>query len=168
MILDRQLQLKLLEKMSLNYPDSCDFNGDYKYGTSEYAAAVANLYYLMQHNLVKEESIEVSSEIGARGSRKFQFGAPTINQNGMDFLADDGGLSAILGVVTIKIDPEQYRQILINRVQESNLPIEQRHQIVAALQSLSYENIKHLSTKFVDLGWDNLGSLAQLIQNISM
>jgi len=152
--------------MSSAYPNSYDFSGEYEYGTSEYNVAVANLYYLTQHNLVNPESVKISSELGTRGIKKFQFGTPEINQNGMDFLADDGGLSAILGVVTIKIDPEQYRQILITRVQESNLPIEQRHQIVAALQSLSYENIKHLSTKFVDLGWDNLGSLMQLIQSI--
>ncbi|QIC69816.1 hypothetical protein [Acinetobacter indicus] len=166
MILDRKLQLELLEKMSSTYPNLYDFNKEYKHGTSEYDTAVANLYYLMQHNLVQPCSVEVSSAIGAKGIKSFQFGEPTINQNGIDFLADDGGLSAILGVVTIKIDPEQYRQILITRVQESNLPIEQKHQAVAVLQSLSYENIKHLSTKFVDLGWDNLGSLMHLIQNI--
>ena len=164
MILDRNLQLELLEKMSSSYPDYYDLDGEYKHGSQEYKKIAANLYYLMQHNLIEPRSILSSNSTD--GLKRLQFGAPTINQNGMDFLANDGGLSAILGVVTIKIDPEQYRQILITRVQESNLPIEQRHQIVAALKSLSYENIKHLSTKFVDLGWDNLGSLMQLIQSI--
>lgn len=164
MILDRKLQLELLEKMSSSFPEYYDFTEEYKFGTEQYKQVVANLYYLQLHNLIEERSTLRSN--ASDGLKRLQIHLPTINQNGMDFLADDGGLSAILGVVTIKIDPEQYRQILITRVQESNLPTEQRHQIVAALQSLSYENIKHLSTKFVDLGWDNLGSLMQLIQNI--
>lgn len=164
MILDRKLQLELLEKMSSTYPDFYNFNREYYDGTQEYREVVANLYYLQQHNLIEERSTLRSN--ASDGLKRLQIHLPTINQNGLDFLADDGGLSAILGVVTIKIDPEQYRQILITRVQESNLPIEQKHQAVAVLQSLSYENIKHLSTKFVDLGWDNLGSLMHLIQNI--
>lgn len=164
MILDRKLQLELLEKMSSTYPEYYNFSSEYKSGNDDYKAVVANLYYLQQHNLIEERSTLASK--GMDGIKRLQIHLPTINQNGLDFLADDGGLSAILGVVTIKIDPEQYRQILITRVQESNLPSEQKHQVVSALQSLSCESIKHLSTKFVDLGWDNLGSLAQLIQNI--
>lgn len=164
MILDRKLQLELLEKMSSTYPDFYNFNNEYCEGADAYHKVVANLYYLQQHNLIEERSTLRSNAMD--GLKRLQIHLPTINQNGLDFLADDGGLSAILGVVTIKIDPEQYRQILITRVQESNLPSEQKHQVVSALQSLSYESIKHLSTKFVDLGWDNLGSLAQLIQNI--
>ena len=162
--MDRELQLELLEKMSSTYPDYYDFTKEYKHGTDEYNSVVANLYYLQQHNLVEDRSTLRSNAMD--GLKRLQIHLPTINQNGMDFLANDGGLSAILSVVTIKIDPEQYRQILITRVQESNLPSEQKNQIVSALQSLSYENIKHLSTKVVDLGWDNLGSLAQIIQNI--
>lgn len=164
MILDRKLQLELLEKMSSTYPEFYDFSKEYRHGTDEYYQVVSNLYYLQQHNLIEQRSLLQSASMG--GYKNLQINLPTINHNGMDFLANDGGLSAILSTVTIKIDPEQYRQILITRVQESNLPTEQRHQIVAALQSLSYENIKHLSTKFVDLGWDNLGSLMHLIQNI--
>ncbi len=164
MILDRQLQLELLEKMSTSFPEYYDFSEEYKYGTDAYKRVVANLYYLMQHNLIEERSILESRVVS--GIKNPQIHLPTINQNGMDFLANDGGLSAILSVVTIKIDPEQYRQILITRVQESNLPNEEKNQIVSALESLPAENIKHLSTKLVDWGWDNLGGLADLIQNI--
>ena len=164
MILDRKLQLELLEKMSSSYPDYYDLDGEYKHGSQEYKKVAANLYYLMQHNLVEPRSILSSSSTD--GLKRLQFGAPTINQNGMDFLANDGGLSAILSTITIKIDTEQFRQILQTRINESNLPPDQKSQIISALQSLPSESIKLLSAKVLDLGWDNLGSLAQLIQNI--
>ena len=164
MILDRKLQLELLEKMSSTYPDFYNFNHEYLEGTGGYAEVVANLYYLQQHNLIEERSTLRSNAMD--GLKRLQIHLPTINQNGMDFLANDGGLSAILSTVTIKIDTEQFRQILLMKVSESNLPLDQKNQITSVLQELPAENIKHLSTKLLDLGWDNLGSLMQLIQNI--
>lgn len=163
MILDRTLQRSMLEKMSDAYPEYYDFQNDYDYATDEYKKAVTNLYYLMQHNLVESRSVLISKSMD--GIKRPQFGAPTINQNGMDFLANDGGLSAMLNVTTIRIDTEQFRLILESRIRESNLPLEQKNQIISALQSLPSESIKHLSTKVVDLGWDNLDALMQLIQN---
>jgi len=164
MILDRKLQLELLEKMSSTYPEFYDFGKEYKHGTDEYHLVVSNLYYLQQHNLIEQRSLLQSSSMG--GYKNLQINLPTINHNGMDFLANDGGLSAILSTVTIKIDAEQFRQILLMKVNESDLPSDQKSQITSVLRELPAENIKHLSTKLLDLGWDNLSSLMQLIQNI--
>ena len=164
MILDRDLQLDLLSKMSSSYPEYFDFSGTCEHGTEKYNKVVANLYYLQQHNLIEERSTLRSNAVD--GIKRLQIHLPTINQNGLDFLANDGGLSAILSTITIKIDTEQFRQLLLVRVSESNLPPDQKNQITSALESLPAESIKHLSTKVLDWGWDNLGSLAQLIQNI--
>lgn len=163
MILDRQLQFELLEKMSSAYPEFYDFTEDYQLGSLEYKKAISNLYYLQQHNLVEERSTMSSKSMD--GLKRLQFGMPTINQNGLDFLANDGGLSAILSTVTIKIDTEQFRQLLLARINESNLPPDQKNQIVSALESLPAESIKHLSTKVVDWGWDNFDQLMRLIQS---
>lgn len=151
--------------MAEKYPSYWDLNEEYvNDGSDEYNKIVANLYYLMQHNLVEKKSITISNAQGTGFSLIVNL--PTINQNGMDFLANDGGLSAILSTVTIRIDAEQFRQMLLTRVDESNLSPDQKNQITSALQELPSESIKHLSTKFVDAGWNNLGSLIQLIQNI--
>jgi hypothetical protein len=163
MILDRQLQLELLQKMSTTYPEFYNFRDEYEHGTEEYKKVVANLYYLMQHGLIEERSLMESKVMS--GIKRPQISLPTINQNGLDFLANDGGLSAILSTVTIKIDTEQFRQLLLARINESNLPPDQKNQIVSALESLPAESIKHLSTKVVDWGWDNFDQLMQLIQS---
>ncbi|ENV03451.1 MULTISPECIES: hypothetical protein [Acinetobacter] len=165
MILDRNLQLELLTKMSSAYPNFYDFNKEYNHGTTEYDTAVANLYYLMQHKLVESDSVIASASIGDKGIKKFQFGSSTINQNGMDFLADDGGLSAILGVVTVKFEAVQLKAILESKIMAADLLPADKHKLIDGLRALSSESIKHLTTKIVDLGWDNLGTLIRIIQS---
>jgi len=84
---------------------------------------------------------------------------------GLDFLKDDGGLSAILGVVTVRFEADTIRTILQLKVDQSDLSPVDKQKLRGALQELPAENIKHLSTKIVDAGWDNLGSLMSLIQS---
>lgn len=99
------------------------------------------------------------------GLKRPQFGAPTINQNGLDFLANDGGVSAILGAVTIKFAADQLKLLLESKIMATNLPPADKHKLIDGLRSLSAESIKHLTTKIVDLGWDNLGTLIRIIQS---
>ncbi len=102
MHLDRKLQRQLLEKMAEAYPlpwmmddlpdvDELELN--------------ANLAYLAGHGLISN-----ALQIGA--DHYISHAAPTITPAGLDFLADDGGLTAILGVVTIKIHDETVRKLL--------------------------------------------------------
>lgn len=46
----------------------------------------------------------------------------------MDFLADDGGLSAILGTVIIKFETEQLKAILAAKIMSSDLSPERKLQ----------------------------------------
>ncbi|GAA5003549.1 hypothetical protein GCM10023206_07380 [Acinetobacter puyangensis] len=163
MILDRKLQLELLNKMASTYPEFYDFNHEYSHGTNEYNKAVANLYYLLQHDLVETGSVLRSNAFD--GLKRLQFGTPTINQIGLDFLADDGGLSAILGVITVKFEADQLKAILESKILAADLPPADKHKLLDGLRSLSAESVKHLTTKIVDLGWDNVGSLIRIIQS---
>ncbi|AOA58224.1 hypothetical protein [Acinetobacter larvae] len=165
MILDRQLQLELLKKMESSYPNHYKFDEEYDFGTEEYCIAVANLYYLMQHGLVEHTSVNISRSLDDKGNRSFQFQTPTINQKGLDFLADDGGLSAILGVVTIKFEADQLKLLLESKIMATDLPPADKRKLIDGLRSLSAESIKHLTTKIVDLGWDNLETLIRIIQS---
>ena len=102
-MLDRQLQRTLLERMAEVYPLSWDMEG--VLGQVDELVLQANLAYLREHALIK-----LSSDIRKLGS--VAYAMPTITARGMDFLADDGGLTAILGVVTIKIHDETVRAML--------------------------------------------------------
>lgn len=162
MILDRQLQKELLEKMSSTYPQHYALDKDYAYGSSEYRRVTTNLFYLVQHGLIEPCSLMKTSGFG--GYSNLQIECPTITHKGMDFLADDGGLSAILDVVTVKFHEESIKQILEARISESDLPPEHKKSMLHSLQELPAESIKHLTLKLLDKGFDNSSSAIQIIQ----
>ncbi|WP_394213781.1 hypothetical protein [Psychrobacter piscatorii] len=162
MLLDRDMQLEILTELSEVYPSPIDLSEKYEYGTDIYRKFVANLAYLQDHCLISEKSILMPNTVGDYNA---QPNLSSITHIGMDFLADDGGLSAILGVVTIKFEAEQFRSLLESLILSSTLPNEQKGSMIDALRELPAESIKHLTTKIVDLGWDNLDSLMTIMQN---
>ena len=50
--------------------------------------------------------------------------------NGMDFLADDGGLSAVLDAVTVKLHENTLKKLIANRISESDLPASEKSQLL--------------------------------------
>lgn len=162
MLLDREMQLAILTELSEVYPSYIELDGRYEFGTDLYRKFIANLAYLEAHKLISEKSVLVSRMIGDYSA---QPGRSSITHTGMDFLADDGGLSAILGTVTIKFEAEQFRTILESMILSSNLPNERKQTMTDALRELPAESIKHLTTRIADAGWDNLDSLMTIIQN---
>ena len=162
MLLDREMQLSMLTELSEVYPSQIDLSEKYDYGTDEYYKLIANLAYLKAHKLISENSLLVSKSMDGDS---FHPHLGSITHTGMDFLADDGGLSAILGVVTIKFEAEQFRTILESMILSSNLPTERKQTMIDTLRELPAESIKHLTTRIVDVGWDNLDSLMTIIQN---
>lgn len=160
--LDRALQLHLLKKMAEHYPSYWNLQEDYPHDLSEeYELVVGNLYYLMQHKLIEDKSITINN---ARGSGfHLIVNLPTINQRGMDFLADDGGLSAILNVVTVKFETETLKAILENKINQSNLDPDYKQSMLDGIQELPAESIKHLTMKLLDEGLENLPGALVLI-----
>ena len=71
----------------------------------------------------------------------------------------------LLGVVTVRFEADTIRTILQLKVDQSDLSPADKQKLQSVLQELPAENIKHLSTKIVDMGWDSLGSLMSLIQS---
>jgi len=91
-------------------------------------------------------------------------GQQRITAAGMDFLADDGGVGAILGVVTVKIHEDTIKQLIEARIAGSDLPEEEKRPLLQAVRELPGEAIKHLTTRLLDLGLDNLPGAVSLIR----
>lgn len=70
----------------------------------------------------------------------------------MDFLADDGGLSAILGTVTIKLHDDTLKELMESRIANSELGARDKSRWIDALRALPAESTKHLTMKLLDLG----------------
>lgn len=142
MKLDRELQLELLKKLADSYPETRDIQR----WESEFPGAISNLAYLSEHGLCDLRTIAVSSVNVPFKAR--------ITAKGMDFLADDGGLSAILGVVTIRLHDDTIKAIIETRIMQSDLPEPAKKRMIDRLRSLGGEATKHLLLKSLDYGLD--------------
>lgn len=146
MKLDRTYQLELLQLMAESYPRAFD-NREVTKAMSDEALAkyVANIVYLEQHGLV-------DGKITFAWSGEAIPGLPTISHRGIDFLADDGGLSAILGVTTIKIHGDTIKDLIQARIEAAPLPPADKKKLLGQLRQLPADATKHLVMKLLDKG----------------
>ncbi len=162
MALDRKLQLELLTKIAECYPFAWDdFGGDTE--SEQYIKSAINLNYLKGHGLIAEKSTSVKPSMTGNGGGRVFIMTPVITEKGLDFLQDDGGLSAILNVVTVRFETETLRAILNAKINQSDLSQEQKQSMTLALEELPAESIKHLTTKLLDECVDNLPATILLI-----
>ncbi|MEI8714770.1 hypothetical protein [Mesorhizobium sp. ISC11] len=154
MILDRDLQLKMLNHMAASYPQrvkATPFEGGDSY------TYFANLQYLCEHGLAEALwSNELSGRLYAANAR--------ITAAGMDFLADDGGLSAILGVVTIRFHEDTVKALLIDRVEKSDVPATVRSKLVDQIKALPAEATKALTLEAIKAGLANVPEFLTWLQ----
>ena len=105
-LLDREFQLRILKILAQQYPQQTSVAEAFR---DEGSGLDVNLAYLEDHDLIE---VRWSNEI-SRGRIPV---IANINARGLDFLADDGGLSAILGVVTVKLHDDTIRELLIGKI----------------------------------------------------
>lgn len=113
------------------------------------------------HELVEAKSLIITEYMD--GDLVLDFGASTLTHHGVDFLANDGGLSAILSVITIKFETQTLKAILATKINQSDLTPENKKSMIDALEELPAESIKHLTTKLLDECVDNLPAAILLI-----
>lgn len=159
MKLDRAQQLAILNLLADKYPDERHDIFIHGEPAEDEEKKIANMLYLEEHGLI-------NSGLTRGSQNKFQTRGALITAAGIDFLADDGGLSAILGVVTIKLHDETIRNLVATRIQESNLPAEQKAGLLDQLRELRGESLKHLTMKLLDAGVESMPTLLQAIQNL--
>lgn len=108
-----------------------------------------NLHYLSGHNLGEIHLLP--------GGTAFK-----ITSRGIDFLRDDGGLAAILGVKTVKIHADtlsELKALLADKLDQSGLPEAEKAKLQEKLAEYGDVGIKHLITKLLDVGVQNLPKL---------
>ncbi len=158
MILDRKYQLEILNMLSSAYPQRFN-HSQFCRGMSEeqenkYAA---NLYYLEEHGLV---------ESGVKfGLNDLMLTPPRITAKGIDFLENDGGLSAILGAVTIKFSDETLKNLIESKILSSDINKEEKESLVSSVRSLPGESIKHLTLKLLDVSLEKAPQALSVISN---
>jgi len=153
MILNRQLQLEILEVVSKSYPHYMQWSSPALvkiYAEFDSKLVDANATYLIEHGLI------CTSPSPKRFGFNYGEGAGIkITVKGLDFLEQDGGLSAILGTVTVKLHADTIRDLLETRIMESQLPVAEKKRFVDQLKELPGEALKTLTNKLIEKACDN-------------
>lgn len=147
-MLDRKIQLQILETLASSYPKQISPARTLAptHGDKE---TVFNLAYLDEHELTKStwsypingDPIPVSTKITAKG---------------IDFISDDGGLSSILGVVTIKLHQDTITALFIERIEKSSAPTSVKQQLISKLKGLPAEALQKISLKAIETGLEKI------------
>lgn len=131
MKLNRPLQRRILEALADEYPDHVRTQPLQRDARED--ELFANLHYLYEHGLIftgryphplPDEPAFVSVKITAAS---------------LDFLQDDGGISAMLNTVTVRFDAEEIRAVFAEKVAVSDLPKPERDRLTHAVRSLPAE-----------------------------
>lgn len=160
-MLDRQLQLRILKGLSTLYPVGTyhlyEVVGDPQ---PDERVLMANTQYLAAHDLIVS-GYQRRNVIGDNSFIELQ--EHVITHKGLDFLQDDGGLSAILDVLTVRLHDDTVKALIAERIKGSDLPPEEKKRWLDALRELPGETTKHLVLKLVDLGLDQApGAIAAI------
>lgn len=158
--IDRSLQLQIISLAASAYPstipereipkDIADVNPD---------KLVANIAYLKELELITGGNIQVLAGImPALETVKATY-------KGVDFLLEDGGLSAVLNVVTIKIHDDSIAKIT-EFISLSSASPEDKKKLIAQLKSLPADATKHIVLKLLDQGLTQMPNVIQWLQTV--
>ena len=149
MQLDRSLHRKLLGMAQESYPHRSEYPRT-KHSETE---LMGNLLYLEEHGLVDAGiQIGIDNHFSAYGFKA--------TAKGLDFIADDGGLSAILGVVTVRLHEDSVKALLLKQIEESSEPTSVKENLAKQIRELPAEALKSITIKALEVG---LKSMPQFI-----
>lgn len=165
MEMNRELQHQVLLELRDQYPETTIiselFLSESQKNHQELAAITC---YLCEHGLISNAHGETPSLGG------FLLEVPMkITAKGLDFLEQDGGLSAILGTVIVKLHADTIRDLLETKIMGSQLPPDEKKHFVDTLKDLPGEALKTVTNKLVEKGLEALSTpqaIVSLVQSV--
>lgn len=156
-LIDRDLQRALLHRLASAYPevlaevDLVDL--------APMPEQLRALAYLSEHGLAKASFYETyEGQI---------LDTVKITAQGLDFLQDDGGLTAILGVVTVRLHDDTVRDLLLKSVDASNESDSAKASLKRAVRQLPAEAVREGSLHLLRLGASQTPNVIQWLRTLS-
>ena len=143
-LLNRGEQLRILNEMAADYPAPSGITETF--GPQENNQLSVNLSYLHEHGLIEcnwHPTLDNPYPLPESGK---------ITAAGLDFLADDGGLSAILGVVTVRFDDQTLKAMLVDRIEAEDGDNNLKTQMISVVKSMPAEALKSVSERAIAYG----------------
>ncbi|MDC9591596.1 hypothetical protein PSI23_20510 [Xenorhabdus sp. XENO-10] len=160
---DRDMQKLILEKAIEAHPDTTDAKQFHelllaRLDPDEEKKVRANIVYLVEHKVItidydKYTNYKILSSYHLLNSIR-------ATEKGIDFMLDDGGLSAILNVTTIKFHHDAIQQ-LANLIELTVQDPEDKQRFLTQLKQLPYETTKHVALELVNKGLAQIPNVAQ-------
>lgn len=147
-MLDRKVQLGILKALEESYPAQIA-PGRHLFPQFQQEPVVYNLAYLDEHGLTESSWSQTMNRAPFPTITK-------ITAKGLDFLSDDGGLSSILGVVTVKLHQETIIALITDRIEKSDAPPSIKKRLVETLKGLPSEALQQVALKVMEAGLDRL------------
>lgn len=126
------------------------------------------LAYLEGHGLLRSEYQETMGSF--MSARIAPISTVTLTSEGVDFLKQDGGLGAILNVVTVKFHGDIMQLLAAYIATLEGVPLKEREKSLGRLQKLGEEGQKQLISKIVDYAFrlaPQPEKLLELINNLT-
>ena len=150
MKLDRDLQREVLLSCKEAYPGWVEYTHEERHRDG----LQANLIYLHEHGLITGTLVNGDTEVVN----------PRITATGLDFPEDDGGVSAMLQTITVKIDQDDLRSLITARIEASDLPPEEKAPLRHAMRSLPAHALRKLTTRLINDAVDQWPGALRLFQ----
>lgn len=152
----REKQRELLLQLREIYPAHAYYNSD---NQGEIRELAATLQYLKQHGLCNAD-VQISPD------GFVQVGFAAITARGLDFLADDGGLSAILDVVTVRLHADTVRDLIAAKIEATAMPAEEKSALKRRLAALPQKALEVATTDLMRTGLDHLPDAAHWLSKL--
>ena len=151
--LNRDMQNAILEEVAKVYPEWLHVKYSQYIDDPSY---IKNGFYLEEHRLVELRELTAESR---------QFFQIKITAEGLDFIEEDGGLSAILNVVTVKFDVDTVKQMMLECLDENNISSEERGVLEEALSIASEETLKEIFQGLIQQGLKSIPNIIGYLSN---
>lgn len=183
-MIDRQFQRALLKNLYEHYPyhvkkdDYTNWYHDY-YSNEETGDPITdgfneaiddmytnrlkfNLFYLEGHGLIK--FINKDTYINRGGPYK-TLPIISITEKGIDFIQDDGGLSAILNIITVRFDADTIRQLIESGLAKADIPDDEKNSIRHKLKELPGKAMETVVTTLIQSVLTNPTTAMKMVGN---
>jgi hypothetical protein len=154
MMVNRVLNNEILSAAASAYPR--DALPDQFIGKYDLDEVAGSLFYLAEHELIKN-----FTQISLDGI--ISWGPFTATHKGIDFMADDGGLSAILGVLTVRFDESTLKQLLLAKIDGANADPSAKDELKESVRKLPSKMLEKLTEKLLEAGLAHLPQLVPLM-----
>lgn len=121
---------------------------------------VANLLYLEEHKLIKS-----GVTLSPGGQHQISLGVLKITAPGIDFMLNDGGLGAILKIVTVRIHDDTLSRIEAF-LQQADIEPQEKEAYLKKLKQLPFDATKHVVLKLLDSALSNAAAALPLLQKL--